>query len=117
MEKLLQWVMGAMNVLEQVLKNVRCTVGQPEAAARGPDRAGWMLEYRPGKQKEGPDQVLCARFQTRHQEVQACLMARHPLTTFVISGKLRTGIPMSMPKALGYEKAMWSVSKVRGMWE
>ncbi|EDL85976.1 similar to von Ebner minor salivary gland protein (predicted), isoform CRA_b [Rattus norvegicus] len=25
--------------------------------------------------------------------------------------KLRTGIPMSMPKALGYEKAMWSVSK------
>lgn len=27
------------------------------------------------------------------------------------NGKLRTGIPMSMPKALGYEKAMWSVSK------
>lgn len=41
----------------------------------------------------------------------------HSLTTFIISGKLRTGIPMSMSKALGYEKAMWSVSKVRSMWE
>lgn len=27
------------------------------------------------------------------------------------NGKLRTGVPMSMSKALGYEKAVWSVSK------
>lgn len=37
------------------------------------------------------------------------------LTTFVISGKLRSGIMMLMVKALGFEEASWSLTKVSGV--
>lgn len=37
------------------------------------------------------------------------------LTTFIISGKLRSGILMSMVEALGFQAASWSLTKVSGV--
>lgn len=68
-----------------------------------------------GRRKQTRSYVPDPRLASRNCKLAT--VAHHSLTTFVISGKLRTGVPMSMSKALGYEKAVCSVSKVRGMWE
>lgn len=41
--------------------------------------------------------------------------AHKSLTTFVISGKLRSGIPVSMVKDLGFESVSLSLTKVSGV--
>lgn len=41
--------------------------------------------------------------------------AQRPLTTFIISGKLRSGIPISIVKAWGFEEASTFLTKVSGI--
>lgn len=43
------------------------------------------------------------------------LQAHQSLTTFVISGKLRSGVSISMVKALGFEEASSFLTKVSGV--
>lgn len=98
---------------------------QPETCARGKgwgDEAGWVLSQRTDSRGKMDSlnwvcKVLRSPLGTKSLPTAA---QPHPrptqsLTTFVIPGKLRSGIPMSMIKALGFEAASWSLTKVSGV--
>ena len=78
--------------------------------------AGWMLGPENSEQRqEGQSELSVPGPEIPAHGCSIPPQAHRSLTTFIISGKLRSGIPISIVKAWGFEAASCFLTKVSGV--